>query len=188
MLSQARASGSLGRICPSGSLCELNELIQASEGRANNLIFVRQMPILVSGGKSPLIWTTRRESFPYIITPTFYCEETPAQLAGGLYGRSDGNATSSRAWAGCHYADSRTHQQMKLSENPRDHARNFTFLGQWVYERGRSSMCLARKSALPGPNCHAEKPLPVSTGTVDQLESSTADRSAGRWQSKFFLR
>ncbi len=71
---------------------------------------------------------------------------------------------SSRAWAGCHFSDGRSFAQAKHSENPREHARNFRFLGQWVYEQGEIRYVPWRAGqACDGPNCHSEKPEPVST-------------------------
>lgn len=73
---------------------------------------------------------------------------------------------ASRLLAGCHYGDGRTFQQMKHSDNPREHARNFSFLGQWVYERGEIKYVPWQgNSPCHGPNCHADKPLPASTLT-----------------------
>lgn len=72
---------------------------------------------------------------------------------------------ATRLMAGCHYGDGRSSNQMKQSDNPREHARNFSFLGQWVYERGQIKYVPWQGSGpCNGPNCQAEKPLPVSTG------------------------
>ncbi len=72
---------------------------------------------------------------------------------------------STRLMAGCHYGDGRSVHHAKQSDNPREHARNFSFLGQWVYERGEIKYVPWQGSGLcDGPNCQAEKPRPVSTG------------------------
>lgn len=69
---------------------------------------------------------------------------------------------STRAVAGCHYSDGRSFAH-KHSDNPREHARNFRFLGQWVYEKGEIKY-VPWRAAQPcqGPHCRSEKPAPVT--------------------------
>ncbi len=73
---------------------------------------------------------------------------------------------ASQVLAGCHYGDGRSFDQKKNLENPREHARNFSFLGQWVYERGDMKY-VPWQGAAPchGPHCQADEPLPASTLT-----------------------
>jgi hypothetical protein len=69
-----------------------------------------------------------------------------------------------QVYAGCHYGDGRSFQSALQSDNPREHARNFQFLGQWIYEAGEIKY-VPWQGAPPcqGPNCHADDPLPQST-------------------------
>lgn len=72
---------------------------------------------------------------------------------------------ASRLLAGCHYGDGRGHHG-HVSDNPREHARNFSFLGQWVYERGDIKYVpVQSNSPCQGPHCRADKPVPVSAVT-----------------------
>ena len=83
----------------------------------------------------------------------------------GLVGLAVLIGGASRLMAGCHYGDGRSFGQVKHSDNPREHARNFSFLGQWVYERGEIKYVPWQGNPpCHGPHCRAEKPLPVSTG------------------------
>lgn len=70
---------------------------------------------------------------------------------------------SSQVLAGCHYSDGRTFATQH-SDNPRDHARNFKFLGQWVYEKGEIKYVAWRpEQPCHGPYCKTHKPVPVTT-------------------------
>lgn len=69
-------------------------------------------------------------------------------------------------YAGCHYGDGRSFNASKENHNPREHARNFKFMGQWIYEGGEIKY-VPLQGALPchGPNCHADENVP-ETGVV----------------------
>jgi hypothetical protein len=61
--------------------------------------------------------------------------------------------------AGCHYVAAG--KQQTVSADPHGHARDFRFLGKWVYERG-DIRYVAWESDGPcdGPNCQARKDMP----------------------------
>lgn len=77
-------------------------------------------------------------------------------------------------YAGCHYGDGRSFSSATDEHNPRGHARNFKFLGQWVYEGGEIKY-VPWQGAPPcqGPNCHADDDHPL-TSTIPA--SSTGKR------------
>lgn len=78
-------------------------------------------------------------------------------------------ATVDNLYAGCHYGDGRSFTGSIADDNPHGHARNFTFLGQWIYEAGEIKY-VPWQGAPPcqGPNCHADDPRPVTTGSPSQ--------------------
>ena len=59
--------------------------------------------------------------------------------------------------AGCHFWPGSSHAATQI--HSRDHARNFHFLGQWIYERGEMKYA-AWSDDQPGesPNCHSDAP------------------------------
>lgn len=81
-------------------------------------------------------------------------------------------AGADKAWSGCQYG----HQSTSLhwdalhwdaKSNPRDHARSFRFLGQWVYERGEIKYeAWAHQQPCEGPFCRLDRSVPVSTGAI----------------------
>lgn len=70
-------------------------------------------------------------------------------------------------------------------DNPHGHARNFTFLGQWIYEGGEIKYVPWQGSPpCHGPNCRADDKRPLTTTgspTQSVKRISTATLPLG-WQ------
>lgn len=87
-------------------------------------------------------------------------------------------------YAGCHYGDGRSFTQSMDEHNPRGHARNFTFLGQWIYEGGEIKY-VPWQGAPPcqGPNCHADDDLPQTTTSSNSTVKRISPVTLGiAWQ------
>jgi len=67
-------------------------------------------------------------------------------------------ATSLEVQAGCHYGDGRSFLASSEPVSPHAHARNFRFLGQWIYEGGEIKyVSWQGSSPCHGPNCQAQR-------------------------------
>jgi hypothetical protein len=79
--------------------------------------------------------------------------------------------------AGCHYGRTKSnrgtgfYEQQAQSAHPRQHAREFTFLGQWIYEGGEIKYVPWQSEPLcHGPNCEADDEQAPITGAPSNIQ------------------
>lgn len=92
-------------------------------------------------------------------------------LGAGLLMVSCWTSGTLAARAGCHYGSAGHRQFVRSDREVGGHARDFQFLGQWIYEGGDIKY-VPREDTTPchGPNCQARKERP-SNNASSQLDT-----------------